>query len=100
MKSQKIIIAVLVTSALVLSVLLILMPQHPQVANAAMNAVGRDYTLLTSEQPGGGSDEYINVVDTRNNRIILYAIQKDRLVALNGRDLNGLFVPTAPIAPR
>jgi hypothetical protein len=91
MASQKIIVAFLVTSALVLSVMLIVLPQHPQTASASMSSIGRDYILLTSDETGSGS-EFINVIDTRALKMVVYQVQGDKITPLNIANLNNAFI--------
>jgi hypothetical protein len=97
MKSQNIIVGFLVSSALVLALLLVLTPPHPQPANAAMTAVGRDYVLVTSEAGmGGPGTEYITVVDTRSLKMVTYQIladrgAKDHFVAIAAGNASRLF---------
>ncbi len=82
MASQKIIVAFLVTSALVLSVMLIVLPQHPQSANASMVSSNRDYILITSDEPGG-SNEFVSVIDTKVWKMMVYQISNNKIVPVS-----------------
>ena len=93
MKSQKIIIGFLVGSALVLSLLLVVMPSNPQTANAAMMAAGRDYMLLASDDANGtAGPELISVMDTRTLKVVVYDIHTDRLIPVAAQNVSRFFV--------
>jgi hypothetical protein len=96
MKKQKIAIAFLLTSALVLSVLLVILPQHPPAAFGGMSAVGRNYLLMTSDVLGAGGDEYVDVIDTNSNKMVVYQIKDGALVPMNAGDLTRALTPVNP----
>jgi len=99
MKSQKIAISVLVSTALILSVLLVLLPQHPRFAAAAMSAVSRDWIMITSDQSGAGGDELVTVIDSRNLKMATYGVKSDGMQAAHIVPVAGFNVAKAFAAP-
>jgi hypothetical protein len=88
MKKQKIALGFLLTSAVIMSVLLVVLPQHPQEAFGGMSAVGRNYILLTSDTLGGaGGDEFIDVIDSNSGKMVVYQMKSGILTPINAGDV-------------
>ena len=93
MKTQNLLIATLVVSALILTVLLLVVPQ-PRTAMADMVNSGADYTLLATSPQPGGEETLLTIIDNRSQRMLTYRITNTRVEAVAQGDLSRVFPQT------
>ena len=90
MNTQHFAIGVLTITAAVLLVGLLMLNQVPQAQAIGQTGAGGDYLVATGQLRG--STEAVYVLDSEVNRIVAYVLdpQAERLVRLDGIDLNEL----------
>lgn len=86
MKAQQLTIGALVVTAMVLGGFLLNSPV-PE-AKAGMVESKDDFTLMTA---GPTNDEMIIIIDNRNQKLISYRVQNDRINFVASGNLNQLF---------
>lgn len=90
MKTLNLLIATLVVSALILTVLL-LVDNKPRTAMADMINSGSDYTVLATSAQSGGDATMITIIDNRSQRMLTYRLTSNKLEAVAQNDLSKTF---------
>jgi hypothetical protein len=97
MKSQQLLIPSLLTSAVLLALVLIAMPNRTPARADGVN-VGRDMTLVTIPVATSGIavDDYLAVVDNRTGDSVIYQINNRGLEAINAQRGRATFSSVRP----
>ncbi len=90
-KTQTMIVASLVTLAVVLCFLLVITPMQPRAAYGDNSASLGDFTLLVAGPSPGSPETLLTVVDNRSQRMLSYEFVNNQFRVIGGADLGKVF---------